>query len=155
MSETFREADDSDIPALARMRSASTSEGGKPLLVQHAEYERRLGDWFAVNRRTHRAFIAVSEADGQAIGMTWLAVQERVPTPGVDGARTSADIQSVYVDPAFRGQAVGRRLVEYVLAVAAADGVEHVTVHSRERAVPMYKRAGFEHSTDLLWWQPG
>ncbi|MDF2561125.1 MAG: hypothetical protein K0R99_2571 [Microbacterium sp.] len=154
MDAIFREADGNDIPALARMRSASTSEGGKPLLVEHAEYERRLGEWFAANRGTHRAFLAVSGADGRAIGMAWLAVQERVPTPGVDGARTSADIQSVYVDPAFRGQAIGRRLVEYVLAIAAVEGVEHVTVHSRARAVPLYKRAGFDHSTDLLWWQP-
>ncbi|WP_345801674.1 GNAT family N-acetyltransferase [Microbacterium sp. AZCO] len=154
MSATFREADLSDIPVLARMRSASTSEGGSPLLVGQADYERRLGDWLAENRRTHRAFIAVSEADGNAIGMTWLAVQERVPTPGVDGVRTSADIQSVYVDPEFRGQGIGRKLVEYVMRVAAAEGVEHVTVHSRARAVPMYKRAGFEQSTDLLWWQP-
>ena len=150
---TFREADDADIPALARMRTASTVEGGKPLLVEHAEYERRLTEWFTANRHTHRAFLAVDEQDA-AVGMAWLAVQDRVPTPGVDGIRRSADIQSVYVDPAFRGQAIARRLVEHVLAVAAADGVEHVTVHSRARAVPVYERAGFEHSDELLWWTP-
>ena len=154
MDATFREADDDDIPALARMRSASTSEGGNPLLVEHAEYESRLGDWFAAHRRTHRAFLAVAGAHDRAIGMAWLAVQERVPTPGVDGARTSADIQSVYVDPAFRGEAIGQRLIEFVLGVASDEGVEHVTVHSRARAVPMYTRAGFEHSHELLWWEP-
>lgn len=154
MRVTFREAVEADIPALARMRSASTVEGGKPLVVDHAEYERRLADWFAAHRATHRPFVAVSEESGDAVGMTWLAVQDRVPTPGVAGTRTSADIQSVYVDPAFRGQAIARRLVEYVLAVAAADGVEHVTVHSRARAVPVYERAGFEHSDELLWWTP-
>jgi GNAT superfamily N-acetyltransferase len=154
MDAIFREADGNDIPALARMRSSSTTEGGNALLIEHAEYERRLDDWYAANRRTHRAFLAVSAADDQAIGMAWLAVQERVPTPGVDGARTSADIQSVYVDPSFRGHAIGRRLVEHVLKIAAAEGVEHVTVHSRARAVPMYERAGFDHSADLMWWQP-
>lgn len=154
MGVTFREADEHDIPALARMRSASTREGGKPLLVDHAEYERRLAAWFAGHRLTHRAFVAVADETGEAVGMAWLAVQDRVPTPGVDGTRTSADIQSVYVEPEHRGRAVARRLVEHLLGVAAADGVEHVTVHSRARAVPVYERAGFAHSPELLWWQP-
>ncbi len=50
MSVTFREADEHDIAAVARMRSASTSEGGNQLLVDHAEYERRLAAWFVEHR---------------------------------------------------------------------------------------------------------
>ncbi|GAB3171084.1 acetyltransferase (GNAT) family protein [Micromonospora palomenae] len=32
--------------------------------------------------------------------------------------------------------------------------LEHVTVHSSERAVPFYQRVGFQHDQRWLRWQP-
>jgi GNAT superfamily N-acetyltransferase len=49
---------------------------------------------------SHVAFLAVLPS-GDAVGMAWLALTERVPRPG-GGARLSGDIQSVYVVPEHR-----------------------------------------------------
>ena len=45
--------------------------------------------------------------------------------------------------------------VEAVLAEARRLGLEHVTVHSSRRAVPLYHRTGFRYGDDVwLHWTP-
>ena len=60
-----------------------------------------------------------------------------------------SDLQSVYVLPDFRSRGIGAQLIEHVVGVAAARGVERLTVHSSPGAVTAYARAGLE-STELL-----
>lgn len=59
-------------------------------------------------------------------------------------------MQCTYVVPEERGRGLGGVLVDAVLERAAGLGVERVTVHSSERAVPAYARRGFAHSPRLL-----
>lgn len=69
-----------------------------------------------------------------------LAVLERRPAPGqllMDG---------IVVDPAFRGQGIGTRLLDEVLAVAAEHGYDEVrldVVDVNPRARSLYERHGF------------
>ncbi len=86
--------------------------------------------------------------------MAWLALAARVPRPGRTG-RLCGDVQSVYVVPEHRSAGVGVALVRALLQHAEALGLEHVTVHSSKRAVPVYERAGFAATRELLWWAPG
>jgi GNAT superfamily N-acetyltransferase len=87
--------------------------------------------------------------DGVIIGMAWLAVVQRVPSPRAL-RRASGDLQCVYVIPGERDGGVGGRLVEAVLARAQDLGLERVTVHSSPRAIPAYARRGFASSPRLL-----
>jgi hypothetical protein len=41
-----------------------------------------------------------------------------------------------------------------VLTEAGELALEHVTVHSNDRATPLYLRAGFEHDQRWLRWEP-
>jgi len=60
----------------------------------------------------------------------------------------------VYVVPELRDRRIGAALLAAVLAVARGLELEHVTVHSSDRAVPLYQRAGFRHERLWLRWLP-
>jgi GNAT superfamily N-acetyltransferase len=94
----------------------------------------------AAHPDTHRCLVA--EADGEVVGMAWLALTDRPPTPD-DLSRVSGDVQSVYVLPALRGSGTGARLVAALLDEARARGCRYVRVHSSARAMSLYARAGF------------
>lgn len=83
------------------------------------------------------------------IGMAWLAVLARVPSPRAL-RRASGDLQCVYVVPGERDGGLGGQLIDAVLARARELGLERVTVHSSSRAIPAYSRHGFEASPRLL-----
>jgi GNAT superfamily N-acetyltransferase len=104
--------------------------------------------WWEVQHDSHVPFLALLPS-GRAVGMAWLAVGARVPRPG-RASRLCGDIQSVYVVPEHRSAGVGTVLMRAVLQHAEALGLEHVTVHSNQRAASLYERAGFSASQELL-----
>lgn len=107
--------------------------------------------WFGAHVATHMAFLA--ELDGTAVGMAWLAVVDRVPTP-VTPRRRSGDVQAVYVDPSLRNEGIGAAVLAAVLEEAHALGLEHVTVHSSGDAITLYERMGFSQGDRWLHWEP-
>lgn len=109
-------------------------------------------EWADAHSESHRCYVAVSDA--RVIGMAWLAIVPRVPSPR-DLSRVSADLQSVFVHPEHRNAGVGGRLIAVVLEDATALGAERVTVHSSVEAIPAYQRAGFAHNPRLLDLAPG
>lgn len=144
-----RLAQDHELPDLARLRYEWVLANGEEDLGPVATYVHEAVQWFEQHRETHIAFVAVQDPH-RVVGMTWLAIGDRVPAPGRIGRR-SGDLQSCFVVPELRGQGVGRRLVEKLLVHAWELSLEHVTVHASTRSVPMYQRSGFEHSHELLW----
>ncbi|MEV4262179.1 GNAT family N-acetyltransferase [Kribbella sp. NPDC049584] len=106
-----------------------------------------LAAWWAEND-SHFAFVARLD-ESELVGMAWLAIVSRVPRPGAT-SRRSADIQSVYVVPEYRGNRVGSALVQAAADHALALGAGRVTVHSGRKAVPVYERLGFASSRQLL-----
>jgi GNAT superfamily N-acetyltransferase len=131
-----RRATARDVAALAELRELDPADLGF------------FTAWVEAHGGTHRPFLAEDEA-GVALGAAWLLVAERVP--GRSATRQFGDIQSVYVRPTHRNRGVGAALIAAIFAEADALGLEHLTVHSRERAVPFYVRAGFRHDGRLLY----
>jgi GNAT superfamily N-acetyltransferase len=137
-----------DLAAVAELRWRwSVEENGATPRVPHDEYVAAVASWAAANAATHAGFVAVR--DGVVIGMTWIALTPRFPTPqSVD--RLTADLQSVYVVPEARGEGIGSDLVRTALAHAAAAGAARAVVHSSTGAIPMYERHGFASSARLM-----
>lgn len=139
-----RRARDAELEAVAllRWRMAHERDGDE---VGHDAaaargYAQEAAAWARAHAATHVPLVAV---DGdEVLGMAWLAIQARVPTPGAI-ERRSGDLQSCFVVPERRGAGIGRRLAEAVLAEARALGLEHVTVHASAASIPVYERAGF------------
>ena len=151
---TVRRATVVDAPVLAGLRRRWLRERGDAGDAPEAfteSFTESFTEWFAGNAATHRAYLAL--AGGAPAGMAWLAVLDRVPTPARP-RRRSGDVQSVYVVPELRNGGLGTALLTAVLADARGLGLEHVTVHSSERAVPLYLRVGFEPGERWLHWEP-
>ncbi|QUQ65659.1 GNAT family N-acetyltransferase [Kutzneria sp. CA-103260] len=108
---------------------------------------REFAVWARENTATHRCMVLVREE--QVIGMAFLAIAPRVPSPRAF-TRASGDVQCVYVVPEARDQGLGGQLIDAVLGLAKELGLERVTVHSSERAVTAYERHGFAVSPCLL-----
>jgi GNAT superfamily N-acetyltransferase len=149
MEVTVRRGTAQDAPALARLRWRwRTDERGKaPTGVDRATFVEFLATWIVDHLSTHLPFVA--EVGGRLVGMAWLMLTDRVPSvTNLD--RRFGDVQSVYVVPELRNGGVGAALMAAVLAEARARELEFVTVHSSQRAVPMYERAGFRAGRNWL-----
>lgn len=151
MQVSARRATAADAPALARLRWRwRVDERDRPA-VDETVFLESFAAWVVDHLATHLPFVA--EVDGHVCGMAWLVVADRVPHPGVLDRRTG-DVQSVYVVPELRNTGVGAVLLDAVLREARDRELEHVTVHSSDRAVPFYLRSGFRDRQRWLEWRP-
>ncbi|MFE0022216.1 GNAT family N-acetyltransferase [Amycolatopsis sp. NPDC059021] len=147
---TIRPARPDDLSAVAELRWNWAQEiYGTPDLSLE-EFVPRFVAW--AQETSHRCLVLVR---GQVVvGMAWLAITGRVPHPRAI-ERRSGDVQCVYVVPEERDRGLGGGLIEAVLAWASELGLERVTVHSSDRAIPAYVRHGFEASPSLLQLEVG
>ncbi|MET9965822.1 GNAT family N-acetyltransferase [Streptomyces sp. NPDC006356] len=156
-----RPAEPGELAAVAGLRWQwlVENDGAALASVERDAFVRHFVAWAEQNAASHRCMVLVNGAVGRdggdgtdgsgIIGMAWLAVVRRVPTPhALD--RASGDLQCVYVVPEARDAGLGGRLITETLAQAKRLGLERVTVHSSPRAVPAYARQGFENSRRLL-----
>lgn len=120
---------------------------GRNARTAGADFERAFIDWARGHEASHHGVVAVEQ--DELIGMTWLAVLSRIPSVRAT-RRASGDLQSVYVLPEHRGGGVGAQLIAHALSHAQELGLERVTVHSSQRAIAVYLRAGFAISEQLL-----
>jgi GNAT superfamily N-acetyltransferase len=151
MHMTVRRARPDDAPALARLRWQWRVETGDDPGADRDAFLRYFATWAVDHRSTHLAFLA--EVDGRLSGMAWLALADRVPTPGRFDRRTG-DVQSVYVVPEARNAGVGTALLQAVLKEARDRELTHVTVHANQRAASVYLRSGFRDDQPWLEWRP-
>jgi GNAT superfamily N-acetyltransferase len=142
-----RPAHDDELTALAELRWRWVLEnGGRPAITRE-EFVRRFVKWARENSSSHHRTVLLR--GDVVIGMAWLAVLKRVPTPRFL-ERASGDVQCVYVVPEERDTGLGGRLIDAVLDLARELGLERVTVHSSVRAISAYSRHGFTMSRRLL-----
>ncbi|MFF5963246.1 GNAT family N-acetyltransferase [Streptomyces collinus] len=136
-----------ELAAVATLRWEWLVENGSADLGEREDFVRHFVTWAEENANSHRCLVLVR--DDRVIGMAWLAVVQRVPTPRAP-RRASGDLQCVYVVPEARDGGLGGRLIQAVLDAAHRLGLERVTVHSSPRAIPAYARGGFQESPRLL-----
>ena len=150
MQVAVRAATVADAAALGALRwRRQTEERGYPG-TDRADFIAHFSAWATAHTASHLPFLA--ETAGEVIGMAWLMVADRVPYPG-HRLRRSGDVQSVYVVPELRDTGIGASLLAAVLDKAQELDLEHVTVHSTDRAVSFYRRVGFQHDRCWLRWR--
>lgn len=138
-----------DMPAVADLRWRwSVDEGGATPGTTPESYRQAMTAFAAEHPDTHRCVVA--ERDGRVLGMAWLGLVGRPPTPDRPGRRVTADVQTVYVHPDLRGQGVAHRLVTALLAAADELGAERTSVHSSVEGESLYRRLGFGDARLLL-----
>ncbi|GGS49225.1 GNAT family N-acetyltransferase [Streptomyces violaceus] len=144
---SVRPARSGELASVAALRWDWLVENGGETVGEREEFVRHFVGWAEENAGSHRCMVLVR--DDVVIGMAWLVVVQRVPTPRAP-RRASGDVQCVYVVPGARDGGLGGQLIQAVLDRAQELGLERVTVHSSSRAIPAYARRGFQESPRLL-----
>ncbi len=144
---TIRRAGLNDASALARLRWVwRTVERGEYGLSE-AEFEAAFTHWWSARTASHIAYVA--EHAGDAVGMAWLAVFDRMPQPR-QLERLAGNVQSVFVLEEYRNRGTGRALVEAVITEAKTRGLGYLILHPSLRAYPLYERLGFAATNTIL-----
>jgi len=92
---------------------------------------------------------AVAEAgDGTLVGCMFLRSVGKVPDPGARD-RAWGYVTNAYVAGTHRGQGVGGRLLDLVVAAARERRHELLIVWPNEEALSLYVRAGFREVADV------
>ncbi|SDK37153.1 Acetyltransferase (GNAT) domain-containing protein [Cryobacterium psychrotolerans] len=143
-----REAEPFETEAVAGLRWRWVVERGGIPVTTREEFVDSLLAFAAEHERTHHRVVAVR--NGIVVGMAWLAVLPRVPSPRATN-RASGDVQCVYVVPEERNSNVGSKMMDAILDKARQLNLEHVTVHSSPEAIRLYERNGFTATSRLLF----
>ena len=143
-----RDAEAFETEAIAGLRWRWIVDRGGVPVVSREDFVASMVAFAVANEDTHHRVVALR--DGAIVGMGWLAVLPRVPSPrAVD--RASGDVQCVYVVPEERNSQIGSAIMAAILDKARALNLEHVTVHSSSAAIHLYERAGFTVSPRALF----
>ena len=153
----IRAAQPSDATALAELRWEFRAGRDAPVESREA-FVARCAAWMRkelASGDAWRAWVAEEMHDPAArsgpggsdtgsrrvVGQVWLHTINKVPNPIAERER-HAYLSNLYVTPAARG-GVGTRLLETVLAQAAADGVDSIVLWPSALSRSLYLRHGF------------
>lgn len=143
----IRPAAPGDMTAVAELRWRWSSELGETAAMKREEFVEHFVAWTRQHTSSHLCLVMARGAT--VIGMAFLAIQPRVPSPRFP-ERTVGDLQCVYVAPEERDGGRGGELVDALVTRARERGVERLTVHASLRAIAMYRRHGFDLAPQLL-----
>jgi ribosomal protein S18 acetylase RimI-like enzyme len=147
---TIRSATAADVKALGRL--------GAVLVEAHYEFDRlrfiapapqtadRYGAFLGTQLDTPSVVVHVAERDGQVLGYAYAGLEgfDYMSLRGPAGA-----LYDIVVDPAHRGQGIGRMLLDATLAALAARGAPRAVLSTAEQngsAQRLFARAGFRRT---------
>lgn len=96
------------------------------VFVGDGRYKSKENDSFAEVLRSDKNFVyVVEDGEGNLVGFVTFSVRTVVRYP-----RPIAEMDELYVTPAFRGKGIGRKLIETILAKAAELGCHRMFIES-------------------------
>lgn len=112
-------------------------------------FEARFADWFEMTVDGSVGWL--TEVDAHPVGMLHMFVHARMPTPARDTAGW-AYVGVLFVESEYRNAGLGRRLLDKAFEYATDHGLSRILLHPTEKAVPLYRRAGFRVAGQYLAW---
>jgi GNAT superfamily N-acetyltransferase len=145
----IRLAEPDDAPQLAALRYRFRSELAPPTEPEAAFIDRVL-PWLAEHlaHPAWRVWVAVAP-DDQIIGQVFLQLITKVPNP-IEEAEHLAYLTNLFVLPAYRGQGLGKRLLDTAIAACSPELVDRLILWPSLRSRALYERAGFQPPASML-----
>jgi ribosomal protein S18 acetylase RimI-like enzyme len=146
----IRPAAPADLPVIGRLGALLVRMhhdfDPERFLAATAETEHGYASFLGTQLEKPKVVVLVAERDGVVLGYTYAGLEGRdyMSLRGPAGV-----LYDIVVDPAHRGQGVGRRLLDGTLAVLAARGAHRVVLSTAERneaAQRLFARAGFRRT---------
>jgi ribosomal protein S18 acetylase RimI-like enzyme len=146
----IRPATRDDVAAIGRLGAllVRTHHDFDPrrFIAASPETEKGYGSFLGRQLREPDVIVLVAERDGQVLGYTYAGVEgfDYMSLHGPAGA-----LYDIVVDPAHRGNGVGRLLLDATLAALHTRGVPRVVLSTAERNEPaqrLFARAGFRRT---------
>ena len=150
MGPTIALASLADVEELARLRWQLYTEDAEPVGEHPDAYVERFADFAreALTDERWRAWIA--QDVGRLVGALWRFTVPRVPQPGRGAPQPLAYVTNVYVEPEYRNDGLGARLLDRAIEASRIEGFSLVMVWPSDRSMTFYGRAGFERGPDPL-----
>lgn len=93
--------------------------------------------------RSH--YLAVAEADGTVVSTATLLIQKNI----THGGRPYGHIENVVTDERYRGNSIGRKMVEHLLGVAKSRNCYKVILDCSQENTGFYRKCGFETNGEV------
>ncbi|MDE7395377.1 MAG: GNAT family N-acetyltransferase [Clostridiales bacterium] len=68
---------------------------------------------------------------------------------------TEGWINTIFVDPAYQRQGIGRKLIKFLERDEYAKRARRIEIHSSVSAIPFYRKLGYEHKDGQLCYHDG
>lgn len=147
---TVRPAAPRDVQTLGRLGAllVKTHHDFDPrrFIAATPQTERGYGSFLATQLAEENVVLLVAERDGVVLGYAYAGLegQDYMSLRGPAGA-----LYDIVVDPAHRGQGVGRKLLDATLRALEAKGAPRVVLSTAEQNEPaqrLFARAGFRRT---------
>ena len=146
----IRPATPADIPAIGRLGALLVRThhdfDPKRFLAATSQTEHAYGSFLGTQLDDPNIIILVADRDGEVLGYTYGGVEgnDYMSLRGPAGV-----LYDIVVDPAYRKQGVGRKLLDATLEALKARGAPRVVLSTAERnasAQRLFDRAGFRRT---------
>ena len=147
---TIRAATTDDVPTLGRLGALlvrlHNELDPKRFIAATPQTEDNYGWFLGTQIKKPDVFVYVAESDGKVVGYTYAGMEgmDYMALRGPAGA-----LYDIVVDPAFRGQGIGRQLLTKALATLNDRGAPRVVLSTAEgnaAAQHLFESAGFRRT---------
>jgi ribosomal protein S18 acetylase RimI-like enzyme len=139
-----------DMPAIGRLGALLVRThhdfDPKRFIAATPRTESGYGSFLGTQLDAPNIVILAAERDGEVIGYTYAGVED---TDYMSLRGPAGVLYDIVVDPAHRGQGVGRMLLDATLEALKARGAPRVVLSTAERNAPaqrLFERAGFRRT---------
>lgn len=90
-------------------------------------------------------YLCVAEIEGELVGTATLLIQWNLS----HGGRPYAHVENVVVDIRFRGNGIGRKMVNFLVSKARGRGCYKAILNCESKNIPFYTRCGFRETGEV------
>lgn len=126
------------------LREVFSAEDDKTICFNNElYYKKHLAD------DTHTACFAINEDSAKIIGCGGICYQEEMPSPDNISGKNGY-LMNIYTLPEYRGEGIGRKIVEFLIKDAKEKGTEKIYLESSDAAKKLYYEIGFSDMQDYM-----